>query len=261
MPRTRDLSIVIPAYNEESRIAPTIRDIVVYCRSQGRAFELIVVDDGSRDGTTRVGRALSLEFPEVTVIRLAANHGKGYAVRSGVVNAVGRTILFADADGATPISELERLEAALNGGADIAVGSRALRASGVQVRAKVYRHLMGRTFHQLVEWLTDCGVKDTQCGFKLFNARVAQELFSRMRMNGYSFDVEVLTMARRLGYRVVEVPVNWTHIPGSKVRLTVDSFRMAADLFRIRAHCLRGEYEAPHLAAWNPHLEAGSNVP
>jgi dolichyl-phosphate beta-glucosyltransferase len=261
MPRTPDLSIVIPAYNEESRIAPTVRDIVVYCRTRARAFELIVVDDGSRDGTTGVGRCLSEEFPEVRLIRLPANHGKGYAVRSGVVNAVGRIILFADADGATPISEIERLESALNGGADIAAGSRALRAAGVQVRAKVYRHLIGRTFHRLVEWLTDCGVKDTQCGFKLFKSGVAQELFSRMRMNGYSFDVEVLMMARRLGYRVAEVPVNWTHMPGSKVRLTVDSFRMAADLFRIRAHCLRGEYEAPHLAAWNPHLEARSNVP
>jgi dolichyl-phosphate beta-glucosyltransferase len=261
MPRTPDLSIVVPAYNEEARIAPTVRDIVAYCRRQARAFELIVVDDGSRDGTTNVGRSLSEEFPEVRLIRLAANHGKGYAVRSGIINSVGRIILFADADGATPISEIERLESALTGGADIAVGSRALRASGVQVQAKFYRHLIGRTFHRLVEWLTDCGVKDTQCGFKLFDSRVAQDLFSRMRMNGYSFDVEVLIMARRLGYRVAEVPVNWTHMPGSKVRLTVDSFLMAADLFRIRAHCLRGEYEIPHMAAWNPQLEAGSNVP
>ena len=260
MGHTPDLSIVIPAYNEESRIGPTVRDIVTYCRARGRRFELILVDDGSRDATTSVGRLLSEEFPELKVIRLAANHGKGYAVRTGVVNAIGRLILFADADGATPIEEIERLESALDSGADIAVGSRALRASGVQVHAKFYRHLMGRTFHLLVEWLADGGVKDTQCGFKLFRSAVAQDLFSRMRMNGFSFDVEVLVMAQRRGYRVAEVPVNWTHRPGSKVQLTLDSLRMAADLVRIRAHCLSGEYEIPHLAPWSTQLEAQSNV-
>src|SRR4026209_138894 len=113
MARTPDLSIVIPAYNEESRIAPTVREIIGYCRARARAFELVVVDDGSRDGTTSVGRLLAEEFPEPTLIRLAANHGKGYAVRTGVVNAIGRTVLFADADGATPITEIERVEEAL----------------------------------------------------------------------------------------------------------------------------------------------------
>jgi dolichyl-phosphate beta-glucosyltransferase len=261
MVRTPDLSVIIPAYNEESRIGPTVRDIVGFCRAGRRAFEVILVDDGSRDGTTAVARVLSEEFPELRVIRLAANHGKGYAVRTGVVNAIGRLVLFADADGATPIGEIERLESALESGVDIAVGSRALRDTDVQVQAKLYRHLMGRTFHLLVEWLADGGVKDTQCGFKLFRSTVAQDLFSRMRMNGFSFDVEVLVMARRKGYRVAEIPVNWTHRPGSKVRLTLDSLQMAADLVRIRAHCLRGEYEVPHLAPWSQHLEAGPTAP
>jgi dolichyl-phosphate beta-glucosyltransferase len=260
MARKPDLSIVVPAYNEESRIEPTIRDMVGYCRGAGRSFELILVDDGSRDGTSTVGRRLAEEFPELRLIRLAANHGKGYAVRAGVVNAVGRAVLFADADGATPINEIERLETALEAGADVAVGSRALRAEGVRVHAKLYRHVIGRTFHHLVEWLADGGVKDTQCGFKLFRSPVAQDLFSRMRMNGFSFDVEVLLMARRQGYRVTEVPVNWTHQPGSKVRLTLDSFRMAADLVRIRTHCLSGGYQVPHLAPWSQHLEVGSNT-
>jgi dolichyl-phosphate beta-glucosyltransferase len=261
MTRRPDLSIVIPAYNEESRIEPTIRDMVGYCRGARRTFELILVDDGSQDGTSTVGSRLADEFPELRLIRLAANHGKGYAVRTGVVNAIGRSVLFADADGATPIEEIERLESALDSGADVAVGSRALQAEGVRVHAKLYRHLIGRTFHFLVERLADGGVKDTQCGFKLFRSPVAQDLFSRMRMNGFSFDVEVLVMARRRGYRVAEVPVNWTHQPGSKVRLTLDSVRMAADLVRIRAHCLSGEYEIPHLAPWSQHLEAESNVP
>jgi dolichyl-phosphate beta-glucosyltransferase len=261
MAGTLDLSVVIPAYNEESRIGPTIRDIVDYCRTRGRTFELIVVDDGSRDGTSSLARSLAEELPELKLIRLAANHGKGYAVRTGVVNALGRTVLFTDADGATPIREVERLEAAIGDGADVAVGSRALRAQGVQVEAKMYRHVIGRTFHRLVERLADAGVKDTQCGFKLFRASVAQDLFSRMRMNGFSFDVEVLVMARRRGYKVAEVPVNWTHQPGSKVRLTVDSLRMARDLFRIRAHWLGGDYDVPHLAPWERGIVAGSNVP
>ena len=261
MARTLDLSIVIPAYNEETRIAPTVRAIVAYCRARSRAFELILVDDGSRDGTTSVGRLLSEEFAELRVIRLAANHGKGYAVRTGVVNAMGRLVLFADADGATPIGEIERLEDGLALGADVAIGSRAIRAEGIRVEAKLYRHLIGRTFHQLVRWLADVSVQDTQCGFKLFRASVAQDLFSRMRMNGFSFDVEVLVIARRRGYRVVEVPVNWVHQPGSKVRLTLDSVRMAADLFRIRTYWLRGEYDAPHLTPWGTGIEAASNAP
>jgi dolichyl-phosphate beta-glucosyltransferase len=261
MTRRPDLSIVIPAYNEESRIEPTIRDMIGYCRAAGRTFELILVDDGSQDGTSTVGWNLADEFPELRLIRLAANHGKGYAVRTGIVNAIGRTVLFADADGATPIKEIERLESALDAGADVAVGSRALRAEGIRVHAKLYRHLIGRTFHFLVEWLADGGVKDTQCGFKLFRSAVAQDLFSRMRMNGFSFDVEVLAMAKRRGYRVAEVPVNWTHQPGSKVRLTLDSLRMAADLVRIRAHCLSGEYEIPHLTPWGQHLEGGPTAP
>jgi dolichyl-phosphate beta-glucosyltransferase len=260
MAGTLDLSVVIPAYNEESRISQTIRDTIEYCRARSREFELIVVDDGSRDATTSLVRSLAEESPEIRLIRLAANHGKGYAVRAGVINSVGRRVLFADADGATPICEIERLEVAIAEGADVAVGSRALRAQGIQVQAKMYRHMIGRTFHQLVEWLADAGVKDTQCGFKLFRSSVAQDLFSRMRMNGFSFDVEVLVMARRRGYMVSEVPVNWTHQPGSKVRLTLDSLRMARDLFRIRAHWLGGEYDVPHLAQWERGLEAASNV-
>ena len=261
MGQTPELSIVIPAYNEESRITSTIRDIVDYCRARPLPFELILVDDGSRDGTSAVGRLLSAEFPEVRLIRLATNHGKGYAVRTGVINSVGRTILFTDADGATPICELERLEAALESGADMAIGSRAVTAMGVQVHAKLYRRLIGRSFHFLVECLADVGVKDTQCGFKLFQSRVGQDLFSRLRMNGFSFDVEVLLMARQRGYRVAEVPVNWAHQPGSKVRLTLDSLKMAADLVRIRTHCSRGEYKTPRSATSTQQPKAGFEHP
>jgi dolichyl-phosphate beta-glucosyltransferase len=256
MPQAPDITIVIPSYNEEARLERTVRDAVAYFRTDGRPFELIVVDDGSRDETSGLARRLGDELPEVRLIRLAANHGKGYAVRTGVVNARGRTVLFADADGATPWPELGRLEAALAAGADLAVGSRALHAAGVSVKAKLYRRVIGRVFHALVELLTVRNVKDTQCGFKLFRATVAHDLFSRMRMNGFSFDVELLVMAERRGYRVAEVPVNWEHKPGSKVNLTVDSLRMAVDLFRIRGHCLSGEYETPHVTSWQGLTEA-----
>jgi dolichyl-phosphate beta-glucosyltransferase len=252
-----DLSVVIPAFNEESRVGPTLRDYVAYCRASARRAELIVVDDGSLDRTSAVVNSLASEFPEIRLIRLAENHGKGHAVRSGVVNAQGKLVLFADADGATPLPEIERLEAALAAGADVAIGSRALHDTRVRVNAKLYRRVIGRVFHGMVEMLTVPGVKDTQCGFKLFRGPVAHDLFSRMRIRGFSFDVEVLMMAQRRGYRIAEVPVNWTHQPGSKVNLVTDSVRMLRDLFVIRGRYMSGQYNSPHLAPWvDPALES-----
>jgi dolichyl-phosphate beta-glucosyltransferase len=243
-----DLSVVIPAYNEEARLEPTLREAAAYLRARGIRAELAVVDDGSRDRTGPLVLRLAEELDEVRLIRLPANRGKGYAVRTGVVNARGRAVLFADADGATPIAELARLEAALEAGADAAIGSRALAGEGTRVRARLHRRLIGRAFHLLASSLAVRGYHDTQCGFKLFRAATAHDLFSRMRMDGFSFDVELLLMARRRGYRVDEVPVSWTHIPGSRVSLVRDSARMAADLFVIRARALRGDYDRPHLA-------------
>jgi dolichyl-phosphate beta-glucosyltransferase len=243
-----DLSIVVPAFNEEDRLEPTLRSYLGYCRATARSVELIVVDDGSVDGTSHLVEQLGGEYPELRLIRLAENRGKGFAVRSGVVNARGRTVLFADADGATPINEIERLEAALRDRNDVAIGSRAIAARDVRVNAKLYRRIMGRLFHGMVEALTVRGVRDTQCGFKLFRGPVAHDLFSRMRMSGFSFDVELLMMAQRRGYRIAEVPVNWTHQPGSKVNLALDSILMLRDLFVIRGRYFRGEYNAPHLS-------------
>jgi dolichyl-phosphate beta-glucosyltransferase len=252
-----DLSIVIPAFNEEARLEPTLQAYMAYCRESGRRVELIVVDDGSLDRTSQVVNSFATSHPEVRLIRLAENQGKGQAVRSGVVNAQGKLILFADADGATPLSEVERLEQALGQGADVAIGSRALRDQNVAVKARLYRRVMGRVFHRFVEFLTVPGVKDTQCGFKLFRGPVAHDLFSRTRIRGFSFDVEVLMMAQRRGYRIAEVPVNWTHQPGSKVNLVTDSARMLRDLFIIRGRYLRGQYNSPHLAPWSdPAIES-----
>ena len=242
------LSIIVPAYNEADRLPSTLHSIRAFLDETGRSAEVIVVDDGSTDATSAVVREIASADDRLTLIRLPQNRGKGYAVRTGVVNAAGERVLFADADGATPIEELRRLEAHLDAGAQVAIGSRGIKDDSVTVRAKINRRLAGRIFHQLVRRLTVAGFVDTQCGFKLFTAPVAQELFSRMRMDGFSFDVEVLLMAVRRGYRVDEVPVNWTHIPGSKINVVSDGLRMAQDLFRIRAYALRGLYDEPHIS-------------
>ena len=243
-----EYSVVVPAYNEEARLAPTVCEAVAFFRERGIRAEIIDVDDGSRDRTSELVVALAAANPEIRLIRLAANRGKGHAVRSGVVNAVGDHVLFTDADGSTPIAEVLRLRAALDAGADVAIGSRALASTEVKVRTRLHRRVIGRSFHALVSLLTVRGIADTQCGFKLFRADVAHELFSRMRMDGFSFDVEVLMMAQRRGNVIREVPVNWTHCPGSRVSLVRDSLRMARDLFIIRAHAVRGRYETPHVA-------------
>lgn len=242
------LSIIVPAYNEAERLPATLRAMRSFLDETGRKAEVIVVDDGSTDATSAVVRELASADERLTLIRLPQNRGKGYAVRTGVVNAAGERVLFADADGATPIEELFRLEAHLDSGAQVAIGSRGLKDESVTVRAKINRRLAGRIFHQLVRHLTVKGFVDTQCGFKLFTAPVAQDLFSRMRMDGFSFDVELLLMAERRGYRVVEVPVNWTHQPGSKINVVADGLRMASDLFRIRGYALRGLYDDAHIS-------------
>lgn len=247
MTGTVDLSVVFPAYNEEGRLEQTLLDALMYFSAGPRTVELIVVDDGSRDGTSQLVMDLARRYANLRLIRLPTNRGKGYAVRLGVVNARGNQILFADSDGATPIEEIERLSASLAGGADIAIGSRAIRSDSVSVRAKFYRRIMGRAFHYLVETLAVRGIKDTQCGFKLFTASAAHDIFPRIRMDGFSFDVELLLLARRRGLRVDEIPVNWEHKPGSRVSLVVDSAKMAMDLFRMRSNIMRGHYNIPAL--------------
>jgi dolichyl-phosphate beta-glucosyltransferase len=243
-------SIVIPAYNEQGRLEATLRSYLAYFRARGAPIEAIVVDDGSLDATAALVTRLTGEFDELKLIRLAQNQGKGYAVRTGVLNARGRLILFADADGATPIGEIERLEAALSAGAQVAIGSRALRSAEVEVRSRPHRRIIGRLFHSLVRLCGVSHITDTQCGFKLFRHDVAHALFSRMRTAGFSFDVEVLLMARLCGVRIAEIPINWEDQPGSRVNLVTDSARMAWELVCIRIRHLRGDYRSPHVAPW-----------
>lgn len=247
-PRSIDLSVVIPAFNEGARLPATLRALLDFLDEDGRRAEVIVVDDGSCDDTSARVRQLEGSDERVRLIRLPQNRGKGYAVRTGVVNAAGSLVLFADADGATPFTELARLEAELRAGARVAIASRGVRSRATRVRARFYRRVLGRIFHAVVRLFAVRGIVDTQCGFKLFDAEAAHDLFSRMRMSGFSFDVEVLLMALRAGYPVAEVPVNWTHQPGSKVRVIRDGLAMARDVIRIRMNAIAGAYDEPHIA-------------
>ncbi|HEX6737253.1 MAG TPA: dolichyl-phosphate beta-glucosyltransferase [Vicinamibacteria bacterium] len=233
------LSVVIPAYNEAERLPPTLERVLGYLRGRGVSHEVVVVDDGSRDRT--VARARAVGGDTVTVLANEVNRGKGYSVRRGMLAARGARRLMTDADLSTPIEDLERLAARLDDGYQVAIGSRALPDSNVEIHQPWYRENMGRVFNAAVRLLALPGLKDTQCGFKLFSAEAAQAAFSRAQLDGFSFDVEALFLARRLGYRIAEVPVTWRNDAASRVGLW-GGFRAFPDLMRIRWNALRGRY-------------------
>jgi dolichyl-phosphate beta-glucosyltransferase len=252
-PHSTDLSIVIPAHNEAARILPYLQDIVEYCQRQRRSYELLIVDDGSTDATGCIVQRLAQLHRAVRLLRLPTCQGKGAAVRYGMQSALGSLQLFADADGATPIQELARLEKALAEGADMAIGSRSMaaRLPEFTVHARVYRSVLGSLFNATVRRSGITGVSDTQCGFKLFRRAVAQELFTYASINGFGFDLELLYLAKQRGYRIAEVPVNWSDQPGSKVRVIRDGLAMLRDLAVIRRNTLRGRYRMP---SFSPEL-------
>lgn len=240
------LSIIIPAYNEERRIGATLARVTSYLDDRGASYELIVVDDGSRDGTCTVVRAAS--HARVRLLALPANAGKGAAVKAGVLASRGRSVLFTDADLSTPIEELTRLEAALDGGADLAIGSRAVPGE-VAREQPLLRRLQGRGFHLVVRALgfrVVSTIRDTQCGFKLFRGAVARILFGELTLTGFAFDVELLELAHKR-FAITEVPVAWVHADGSKVRPGIDAARMLRDLVRIRWGWLRNGRPLPAL--------------
>lgn len=229
-----DVSIVVPAYNEQWRLPPTLIDIIDFLDPRGSSYEVIVVDDGSRDETSEIARKFERIRPQVRLLKLPANHGKGYALRMGVLNSRGTRVLIADADGATPIAEMERLGAALDGGADVAIGSRALPSADTTVSTRWYRKFLGRSFNFVVNIILLPGIADTQCGFKMFTDRAARFLFDLQKADGFSFDVEILYIARKAGLKIAEIPINWTNVPGSKVNLVLDAIRMFKDIFFFR---------------------------
>ncbi len=229
-----DLSVVIPAFNEQWRLPTTLIDVIDYCDLYAGVYEIVVVDDGSTDGTVQAVRKFEKIRPQVRLISYPRNHGKGYAVRTGVLNAKGAKILFADADGSTPIAELARLDNALRAGADVVIGSRAMVTRETRVITRWYRKYLGRIFNFFVNVLVLPGIADTQCGFKIFTRNAAEFLFRLQSCDGYSFDVEVLFIARRAGLKIQEVPVNWENAPGSKVNLVLDSLKMFRDILFFR---------------------------
>ncbi len=238
------LSIVIPAYNEAKRILPYLQHITVYLGQRGRPYEILVVDDGSQDDTAVIVERLQSQRQVIRLIRLPTNRGKGHAVRTGMQQAQGELRLMADADGATPIQELERLETAIHNGADLAIGSRPLayRDARYKVRVRWHRSVSGNLFNRLVQRLGIPGIRDTQCGFKLFRASVAQDLFAVSCIDGYGFDLELLYIAQRRGYKIAEVPLNWSDQPGSKVLVLRDGLRMFRELLTVRQNNKAGRY-------------------
>ncbi|MBI2838558.1 MAG: glycosyltransferase family 2 protein [Acidobacteria bacterium] len=238
------ISCVIPAYNEERRLGATIARVSEYFAAGGREYEIIVVDDGSRDATARLAAELAHLHPHCRLMSLGRNRGKGAAVRHGVAGSRGDLVLFSDADLSTPIEELEVLEKAILNGSDIAVGSRALPGSRIEVHQPRLRELMGKTYNLLIRVTLMSGIHDTQCGFKLFRGPVARELFGLARIDDFGFDVEILYLAGRRGFRITEVPVRWINSPASRVMVFSDSAGMLYDLLRVRAWSLLGKYRA-----------------
>jgi dolichyl-phosphate beta-glucosyltransferase len=229
------LSVVVPAYNEAERLPPTLRRLRAWLDAHDEgSYEVIVVDDGSRDGTAAAVEEFGRDWPELQVLRLPVNTGKGAAVRAGMLRARGELRLFSDADLSTPIEDLPRLREKIGGRCHVAIGSRAVDRSLVEVHQPFHRELMGRANNLLIRTLVLRGIRDTQCGFKLFTAEAAVACFAPLRTLRFGFDVEVLVRARRCGWTIAEVPVHWRHVEASRVRAMRDSTRMIWDLVGIR---------------------------
>ena len=239
------LSVIIPAYNEARRLPPYLESVRQYLDGHyAGSYEVIVVDDGSRDGLSDVLARLTADWLELQTIEHPANRGKGAAVRTGMLAARGRLLLFADADGATPIDQEAELSQAVAAGADLAVGSRLVAAPGVTRRRTRTRGLIGRLFAGFATWWLEISVRDTQCGFKMFRREAGRKLLSLSREPGYLFDLELLVLAGRFGYRVAEVPVNWADVPGGHLSLSRELPKTLFGLWRLRRR-LSGPTELP----------------
>jgi dolichyl-phosphate beta-glucosyltransferase len=234
------LTVVIPAYNEEVRIIPTIGAIASYISDLGIPWEMILADDGSRDSTVRLVEELN--FANLRILRAERNAGKGSAVHRGMLEASGQYILFTDADNSTPIEEITKLlKKVQQEGYDIAIGSRAAEGAA-EAHKSLLRRILSGGLRWIVRIVFRIGVRDTQCGFKLYTRAAAQRLFQAQTIMGFSFDLEILYLAAKWGFRVAEVPVAWVDAPGSKVDTTKEVKRFMQDLFRIKWNDLRGVY-------------------
>lgn len=226
-----DITLVVPAYNEAARIGPSLEQAVSYLERRGLASEVLVVDDGSRDGTVAVAEGFAGRG--VRVLRHERNRGKGAAVRTGVLASRGERVLLSDADFSTPIEELAKLEARL-ADSPVVLGSRAVAGAAIGQRQPIYREFMGKTFNLIIRLIGIRGLHDTQCGFKLLRGDVARGLCAEMLIEGFAYDVELVWLAQRHGYRVVEVGVVWVNSPDSRVAPIRSSLEMLRDVLLMR---------------------------
>lgn len=250
-------SLVIPAYNEASRLSATLERVLAYIAQQGWDTEVIVVNDGSRDNTAAIVRQFAARNPALRLIENPGNRGKGFSVRNGMLNAHGQVLIFSDADLSSPIEELPKLLQALNEGADIAIGSRWLQAGLQTQRQSLHRQLFGRIFNLLLRIILGLQFKDTQCGFKAFTQQAAQAIFPLQQIERWGFDPEILFLARKFGFKVREVPVAWGHSGGSRINPLLDGARMFMEMLRIRWNSLTGKYEAASAASPATTLPGG----
>ncbi len=235
-------SIVIPAFNESSRIPATLREVVACVRKQNWNAEVIVVNDGSTDTTADVVLEIARSAQEIRLVENPGNHGKGYSVRSGMLQALGEVVMFTDADLSSPIEEAERLFAAIAAGADIAIGSRWLESSRQTHRQPLYRQFFGRCFNAVTRAVMNLPFADTQCGFKAFTRSAAQTVFQLQTIERWGFDPEILFIAIKRGFRVVEVPVSWGHDKRTRMSYLKDGMKMLEEIATIRWNALRGRY-------------------
>ena len=228
------LSVVIPAYNEEKRLPQSLGTVLDFLKNQSYESEIIVSDDGSQDRTVALAKELLKEFPHQILVT-PQNRGKGHAVRQGMLAAAGEYILFTDADLSTPIEEVSRFLSHLEKDQDVVIGSRALPGSQVEIHQNFLRETMGKIFNQIALLWTFRGIHDSQCGFKCFRRAAARELFNAQKLDGFSFDVEIVYLAQKSGYRLLELPVVWRNSPQSRVQVLRDPFQMFWDVLRIRS--------------------------
>jgi glycosyltransferase involved in cell wall biosynthesis len=238
-------SIVIPAYNEAARIAGALESVVACIRSRGWFAEVVVVDDGSRDRTAAIVRDFAAHAPEVRLLQNPGNRGKGYSVRNGLLHSFGEVVMFTDADLSAPIEEAEGLFAAIREGADIAIGSRWLERARQTIRQPLYRQFFGRCFNAVTRLVMGLPFADTQCGFKAFMRAAAQTVFQLQTIERWGFDPEILFIALKRGYRVVEVPVSWAHDERTHISYLKDGARMLQDIAIVRWNALLGRYSKP----------------
>jgi glycosyltransferase involved in cell wall biosynthesis len=243
MMATPRLSIVIPAYNESTRIERTLQRVMECVDRQGWDAEVLVVDDGSVDGTVEIVRRWMERNPRLYLVQNDGNRGKGYSVRNGLLQAAGEVVMFTDADLSAPMEEAERLMAAIVAGADVAIGSRWMDRTRQTQHQPMYRRFFGRCFNWVTRTVMGLPFKDTQCGFKAFKRTAAQVIFRLQRIERWGFDPEILFIARKLGYDIREVAVTWGHDERSRMSYLKDGMKMLEEIAAIRINSIAGRYD------------------